>query len=394
MTEDTIRSEPQEGPFDPNRYELRSKDLQSWNDWLYERLGDGQRSRLRRIGITVALGVVIYGIGFGLAAECGFLSTYLSTVPVYVFVLLVMVLAARRRAGKYSLLALLNKSRGIFIVEDVPFHDIMTEQARRVVAPAWQLLLLLVAAPFLWTLIYLGLFYTRLPAPLSDTGRLITGLEPPTMDRSWFTEPNLPWKVILIAWFVLVALVNIIPAVGLTLTLPARWLRAVKSFAIVPIPAVVSARLQGLAEFFITGSVGYAIGVFGIVILYGGRREAPLIATVSALVLLGILSVLLPLWVIERLTARSRTQLAVALTSEYYQDVYPYGAAGGEISTMSALQRDGSASTKLLGLQELMHETNEASPSEYRLEVLVPALVAQGLPLLGFLFPELSRFLH
>ena len=189
-------------------------------------------------------------------------------------------------------------------------------------------------------------------------------------------------KMLIIDWFLLIAILIGAPFVYGTLMIVLSLPGQVGNWPVVPIPAFVLLRLRTIGNYFVVGALYYAFTILDIVVIYGAKLDAGFFTLVSMLVLVGILCVIVPPIVIQRLVNRARDQLATSIHAKYVGQIYP--VASGITATEGPDSSIGSYS-ELLKLQELMHSANDTSGWIYQLDILLAGVLSQGIPYLAFL---------
>jgi hypothetical protein len=372
--------------FDPKVYRIDPKSVRLWNDYVYDPFGAKLDQRIQRACVSFGFGLTSYLVGLAIAVPFDFAAIYVATPGVYILSFSLMFIMGRQRWAKWVIFDRLDVTREALIVSDTEYASELSAIGSQI-APTGRLLLLFLSALAIgW--IAVGFIEFK---PRSFVGKYLTVLEPPTFSHTWFSGLHLIGKMAIIDWYYALVMFNLIPIVYGTVILVGKLPSTALKWSVVPIPSYVLARFRGLINYYLTGAAVYGVGVLWAVLLYGGTFQLSLIAGVALFSMMGLLYVFLPLYTINRVVGRSREQVAAAVAEEYYHGIYP--VAAGITLTRDSLpaNRASSAYSDLLRLEELMSVTYGHSLSIYRLDVLIFAILSQGIPFLGFLYPVIAR---
>lgn len=363
---------------------LDLREFRYWPLYVYDLFHAHKDQYLRRAAVSIGCGVVEYLIGLAIAASGGLAATYIRTPAIYLLCAALMFYMGR---AKWLGIEIIHRTifiRDAFLVTDDTYYEGVKISGKRA-SPSQALPICLILICLVGGWLAVGL--TMLD-PYSPIGARLTALEPPTFGPEWFTGQDLVSKMLVIDYYWMCAILYGVPVLHGTAMLVVQLPALFSRWPLVPIPAYVSARFRTAQTFFFSGALFYAVAVLALVLLYGGKLDPLFFGLISVFVLIGLLCVLIPLYAVQRLVTRARDQLAVAVSADYRQAIQPVADGYGSSAAASV---DVERYARLLKLQELMQAANETSGFERQLGVIVPAMLSQGIPYLGFLLSAILK---
>ncbi len=361
-----------------------------WLLSVYTRANASLDRPLRRAFISVIHGVALFAIGLSIAVATHMAGIYLHSWPFYTISLLFMFFMGRARWLGLEILERANQLQEVFLVPPAQYFSPLRLIGQRATSLWATIGLSAVLAPTAWIVVAAAFF-----APGSTLGSSIRALEPPTFAPEWYLSANAWGKALLIDWFLTIAILFAVPVIYGTTVIVLSIIGTAKQWAVVPVPAYVSAKSQPITGYFNVGALVYAVAVLSLVVLYGGGISLQSILLVSVFVLVGLLCVLIPPVVMQRLVDRAKAQLATSVAEQYRRVISPassHDESLGGITAQYALSE--SAEKELLRLQELMQAANQSSGLERQFFSLATASLSQALPYLGFAISAVLRLPH
>jgi hypothetical protein len=249
---------------------------------------------------AIAVGATLYVVGGAIALAWAFLDTYLATPAVYlgcVGFALFLVIANAVSVRFHPALELL---RPVFDVDDTDYHGRVLKSIRRFTDVSASLVWV-----GTWFVVVVGLIvaaYATSAETRRDLG--IVSLRPDLFPSEWYTMPNrVPALVLLVFYAVAVA-----AAVGTgtrLLVVNLRFLWSLRSLELIPMPALVRARLRPLTTLYVWISLTWSAGVALFGILFYGHYDVMAGALIATLFVVGALTFLVPQLVWSTYVARS-----------------------------------------------------------------------------------------
>lgn len=373
---------------DSDKYMPEARYTIVWPMYIYELFHASLDKPKQRTAVSLGVGVTTYLIGLTISIPIGFTQTYLATLPIAWLSLACAFYMGRLRWLTTSVLPLVKQVRPVFTIENSKFKNEADAVGKRatnlwVIIPLT--LLVLIAT---WGAIAIAYFFPdQLPAIY------LAALRPVTFPVEWFTGPNLMGKMLLFDWLLTPAVAYIVPVIYATGVGMIDMLLTVGKWPVVPVPAYVATRVSLAVSYFLAGGLYYAIAVLIAVLLYGGQADLASVGLVSLFSAVGLFCILGPIIGSQRLVERARQQLATTVASTYYQSIYPIAASESESDHASQTMNLRKSISRLLRLQELMQAANETNGFERQLGLLVPAILSQTIPFLGFFInAAINRF--
>ncbi|HEU5375119.1 MAG TPA: hypothetical protein VFV38_06760 [Ktedonobacteraceae bacterium] len=371
-------------PFDPDKYRIDPQVLPLMNDFLFELFRATGNHPRRRLFVSAGFALVVFMIGLLVSWAIGFASIYLASPGVYLLILMSVVVMDQVRWGKFALTMCLNETREAFITTDDDYVEETLKFLKRITIKWRALAIFVVIFALLTVVVLLTLFDAS-----SDAGRFVHVFIPSGFPPDWFTGHDLLVKFAILEWLLLVSAFNFSSVFYISMVVIPGWPRLALRWPVVPVPSYVRTRFTSIIDFYFHGLASNSIAVLSTILLYGGRFEPPLIAFATLFALLGILCLLLPMYAIRQLTRRAMSQVASSVASRYYRHVYPVASTSSKRNAVEGIDESFEHYRELGRLQELMHEANEDSDEIFRLNTIVPVVVSQAVPFLGFLYPLL-----
>jgi hypothetical protein len=356
---------------------VHPSDFPFWVLSPYDLFDANLQRPFRRALVSVGLGILGYFVGLAIAIWGGIEPLFISSWPIYFLALSIVFFFGRARWLQYDIVKRFNSAQETFLVPSAVYFDGLRRIGRRASFLPASIGLTLCALGLGWAAVGITFW-----SPESYLGSALKALEPPTFPAEWFTGPNLLAKMLIIDWFLLIAVLIGVSFVYGTLMIVLSLPEQVGNWPVIPIPALVLLRLRPVGNYFVIGALYYALTILDIVIIYGARVDVGSLALVSTLVLVGVSCVIVPPIVIQQLVNRARDQLATSIHAKYVGQIYP--VASGNTATEGS-DGDMSSYSELLKLQELMHSANDTSGWIYQLDILLAGVLSQGIPYLAFL---------
>lgn len=361
--------------MDVKEYGLRADDFHFASEFLYDRLGAS--TALRRTLVSLLIGLVWYAVGLVAALAIGFGGTYVTSPAVYLILLPSILALDRLRWGKFEIVRHLTSTRAVLLPSDAEYRQRTKALMDRLTAKTPVLVGFVLVFALTSAALTARVFGANAPTSLSM-------LQVPLAESAWFLGANLLVKLLIMEWLLAIVMFNFVSVVYAAAIFIPGWSRLALSWPVIPIPSAIVTKLDPIASFYLRGLAYLSITVFAVVLLFRGATSLPLILVVSILGIAGIGCALVPIYTIDKLAQRAKSEVADTVSRRYVARLYPVGA-NAESEFVASDVPD--AYEELKQLEELMRETNESSGSLLRLNVLIPAVLSQALPFLGFLYP-------
>ena len=94
-----------------------------------------------------------------------------------------------------------------------------------------------------------------------------------------------------------------------------------------------------------------------------------------------------PLYTISHIVYRAREQVGNVVLRRYFRDIYPIAAGTAEVKVIIPKEEVSNLYVEFNELQELMNNATEGSEHLYPLNLILPIILSQAIPFLGFLYP-------
>lgn len=368
--------------FNPEHYNINPNRFHFLTDYIYDLFGVTYKQGSRRVYVSFATGFVCYLIGLIIAFCIGFAKTYATTLVPYLLPLLTIIVMNVLRWAEEPFANHLNKAREAFIIDDDHYINEIDKFLRKINDKRPVLFIYFMSLVF-W-LIVIAIRYL---APNSTLGMYTAILIPDTMPTSWFTGPNLFVKMIIAMWLLVIPLLNFAYAIYLPVLVISGWNHLVLKWPVVPIPSFIISRFSSFIYFYFHVVVSFAIAVLVFIVIYGGKFEPPLIILASLFALLGLFSMFVPLYTISHIVYRAREQVGNVVLRRYFRDIYPIAAGTAEVKVIIPKEEVSNLYVEFNELQELMNNATEGSEHLYPLNLILPIILSQAIPFLGFLYP-------
>lgn len=372
QVEQVVRSKLE---MDVEKYRLGPDDFQFASEFVYERLG--AKGGMRRTLVSLLIGLLWYVVGLAAALAIGFGSTYITSPAVYLILLPSIMAIDRLRWSKRIIVDHLTSTRSVFLVSDHAYQQSIRALMSRLTAK---------------TPVFVGFLLSFAPTSAALTLRVFASnaptnlgvLQVPLAEPAWFVGDNLLVKLLIMEWLTAIVIFNFVSVIYAAAVFIPGWARMVLAWRVIPIPSVVGTKLDPIAGFYLRGLAYFSITVFAVVLFFRGATSLPLLLFVSVLGIAGICCALVPIYTIDKLSQLAKCEVADAVSQRYIASIYP---VGGGLEDASAVSTPSEKYEELKQLQVLMHATNESPVGILRLTVLIPAILSQALPFLGFLYP-------
>ncbi len=366
---------PPKFAMDVKQYGLNADDFHFASEILYDRLG--AEDSVRRTLVSLLIGVVWYLVGLAAALAIGFGGTYVTSPAVYLILLTSILAMDRLRWAKFEIVGHLTSVRSVFLVSDDEYRKSSKFLMGRLTATTPVFVGFLLVFALTSAALTTRVFASTVPASLSI-------LQVPLAESAWFVGDNLVVKLLIMEWLLAIVMFNFVSVIHAAAIFIPGWARMVLAWAVIPIPSAVVTKLDPIAGFYLRGLAYFSITVFAVVLLFRGVTSLPLILFVTVLGIAGICCALVPIYVIDTLAQLAKREVADTVSRRYLARLYP---AGADAERESIATDSPDVYEELKQLEELMRETNESLGGLLRLNVLIPAVLSQALPFLGFLYP-------
>lgn len=314
--------------FDPNAYSTRPEDFKTWIDWYYGALP---------IPLTVTAilsGLVVYGIGFGIAYYINFHPTYVRTVPVYLGVFGIVWVTGSIRWASCRFHAIMAEIRPCFLVRDRDYAGFATKWTSRLSnnRSIFSVVLLM----FILALIvaYMGIHRPDLLQQYA-----IQSMRPTLFPPAWYTG-DLFAKMLIIDVYGLFAAFPLGTGTCL-LIVNVFFLNDLRRLPVAPLPGVIIAKFRGITNFYLLVAFTWFVGVglFGILLL----RDLDIYAAVGILVLgsIGFLTFFVPQCVFHIFLVSAYREVADGVGTIYvrYFGLQTVREVIAKLGTVNALSR-------------------------------------------------------
>jgi hypothetical protein len=361
----------------------------------YDRFGAHCGRPVRRTVVSLGIGGLCFLVGLALTGAVGFDRTYVASPGIYLLIFSGVFTLDRLQWGKCAFVEHLNATRSMFLVSEDDYTSAMTVMWRRMTA--WVPVVAIFLVLFVPTAILIAISGAE---PSTGLAHSLEVQPIPSLPGAWFANPYFVIKVLTLDLLLGTTFFGAVALLYFSVQGVIGWAQAIRNWPVVPIPSAVRMRFAGFAVFYFRGLVNTSLAVLAAVLFYGGRFEVPLVALVATFAVVGLLCGLIPLHRIRQLVAQAQAQLAEAVTRHYVDTIYPVGSGSASsahhIGVESVLPEETTRETtdtyrELSALEELMHHAQEAGDAGFGLNVLVPALLSQAIPLFGFLYPLIGR---
>jgi hypothetical protein len=361
---------------------------------LYDRFGAYCGRPVRRTMVSLGFGGVCFLVGLLLTGVIGFGHTYVASPGIYLLIFSGVFTLDRLQWGKCAFVEHLNATRSMFLVSDDDYLSAMSAMWRRMTA--WVPVVVIFLVLFVPTAALFAIGTSSGAGPARGFLRTLEVQPIPSLPGAWFADPYVGIKLLTLDLLLGTAFFGAVALLYFSVQGVIGWALLIQNWRVVPIPSAVRMRFAGFAVFYFRGLVHTSLAVLAAVLFYGGRFEAPLIALVATFAVVGLLCGFIPLHRIRQLVTQAQAQVAEAVSRRYLDVIYPIASGSASIASrvdiVSVPQQETTDTYReLSALEELMHHAQEAGDSGFGLSVLVPALLSQAIPLLGFLYPLLER---
>jgi hypothetical protein len=360
-------------------------DMHFVHDVPFDRFGASHERVLRRALVFTGAGLLVYVIGLAIATWQGFNDLYVSSPGVYVILITASFMLGRVHWGVREYIVRLRRSREAFIVPSAQYRTSVTNVMDVATAKRPVYFLVLVASAIVTSIIAASYFFGE-----QAWAAHFNILRPSTLPIGWFVGSHLVSKFITLDIMVCFALCVFCDCVYMTAMAFLSWTQLVSPWSVLPVPSYVQVRLTPLGQMLFHGAFYYAVGVLAVVVLYGGTFSIPVVVVVGAFALIGVVLILVPLLSIGRMVTRAQDQIATTVAIEYYARLFPVARSADLIGAKATAQNDDTF-VNLRNLEELMNSAKQADSGLLRLNVLVPVILRQAIPFLGFLYPVITR---
>jgi hypothetical protein len=387
----TLTADSQDSLLDAQQFPLLAT-------FLYDRFGAHCGRPVRRTVVSLGFGGAYFLVGLLITGAIGFGGTYVASPGVYLLIFSGVFTLDRLQWGKCNFIEQLNATRGVFIVDADEYMSSMSALLQRMTSWGPVVAIFLVLAAVVDAGIALS--STNVAEPAVAPLRSLGVLPIPSLPGAWFVSPHLGTKLLALDWLLAAAVFGVVALLYYSVQGVLGWAHIIQQWPVLPVPPAVRMRFAGFAVFYFRGLANTSLAVLAAVLFYAGRPEPPLVALVATFAIVGLLCGYVPLHRIRQLVARSQAQVAEAVSRRYVDAIYPVASgpttparplAVGPMPTEATRLVTTDTFRELNALEELMHHVYEAGFTGFELNVLLPALLSQGIPLLGFLYPLVGR---
>jgi hypothetical protein len=280
------------------RYATSFVRYRTWPDRLVESLP------IPTIVSLALCAALFFGAGASVALPFGFFGSYVGTLAVYLggvgFALVVGTIhwASRHVHGAYEQL------RPIFMVDDDTYFNLTSKWFGRF-GKLW--LAVFFSLPFL-VIMPSGIYFAYETTPNFRRKYQLESLRPMSFTADWYTAEHRRAAIAIL--FVLGTIIAITLGTATQLLfLNLRFLRAIRRLPVIPVPALVRARLRRVVDLYVGTAFAWTGGVTLFAVAFYGTYDITSIAVIIFLFLVGIATFSVPQLLLRRFITDSHDRL-------------------------------------------------------------------------------------